>query len=129
MELCNNLFHRVEFKPEDNFKNLLLKFQKCKGRPKIAQKTPNVRRVYDEVAVSMPISISQQSKDMIITGEVRSKILTKKGLESGSIRIVTENGVVYLMGIVTAAQGNLAVEVARQVSGVQKVVKVFQYIT
>lgn len=96
---------------------------------RIAQKAPNVRRVYDEVAVATPISIRQQSKDTIITGEVRSKILTKKGLESGSIRIVTENGVVYLMGIVTAEQGNLAVEVARQVNGVQKVVKVFQYIT
>ena len=55
-------------------------------------------------------------------------MLTKKGLESGAIRIVTENGVVYLMGDVSHPQADLAVNVARQVPGVQKVVKVFQYI-
>ena len=55
-------------------------------------------------------------------------MMGKKGLESGSIRIVTDNAVVYLMGIVTHEQANLAVNVARQVNGVNKVVKVFQYI-
>ena len=96
---------------------------------RIAQQTPNVRHVYDEITVNSPISWSQQSKDTLITGEVRSHILTKKGLESGSIRIVTENGVVYLMGIVTVEQANSAVDVARQIKGVQKVVKVFQTIS
>jgi osmotically-inducible protein OsmY len=96
---------------------------------RVAQQTPNVRHVYDEITVESPISFKQQSQDTLITGEVRSHILTKKGLESGSIRIVTENAVVYLMGIVTAEQANLAVDVARQIKGVQKVVKVFQYIS
>ncbi|KTD45858.1 hypothetical protein Lrub_2655 [Legionella rubrilucens] len=95
---------------------------------KIAQKTPNVRRVYDEVTIEHPLSMTQRTKDTWITGQVRSKMLTKKGLESGSIRVVTENSVVYLMGIVTQEQGNLAVDVARQINGVGKVVKVFQYI-
>ncbi|QRN04987.1 BON domain-containing protein [Legionella sp. MW5194] len=95
---------------------------------KIAQKTPNVRRVYDEVTIEHPLSMTQRTKDTWITGQVRSKMLTKKGLESGSIRVVTENSVVYLMGIVTQEQGNLAVDVARQINGVAKVVKVFQYI-
>ncbi|MDI9818004.1 MULTISPECIES: BON domain-containing protein [unclassified Legionella] len=95
---------------------------------KIAHNTPNVRRVYDEISVDQPISISQRTQDTWISSQVRSMMLTKKGLESGSIHIVTENGVVYLMGIVTHEQANLAVSVARQVKGVQKVVKVFQYI-
>ncbi|KTD66365.1 BON domain-containing protein [Legionella spiritensis] len=95
---------------------------------KIAQKTPKVRRVYDEVTIGDPIPLSQRSQDSWITSQVRSQMLTKSGLESGSIRIVTENGVVYLMGIVTSEQASLAVDVARQVNGVQKVVKVFQYI-
>ena len=95
---------------------------------KVAQGTPNVRRVYDELSVGHPISMSQKTKDTLITGEIRSKMLNKKGLESGSIRIVTEGGIVYLMGIATKEQANLAVDVARQVKGVQKVVKVFQYI-
>ena len=96
---------------------------------RIAQQTPKVRHVYDEITVGSPISWTKQSKDTLITGKVRSRILTKKGLESGSIRIVTENGVVYLMGIVTVEQANSAVDVARQIKGVQKVVKVFQTIS
>ena len=54
-------------------------------------------------------------------------MLTRKGLESGSIRIVTENGVVYLMGVVSREQANLAVDVARHVRGVARVIKVFKY--
>jgi osmotically-inducible protein OsmY len=95
---------------------------------KIAQNTPNVTRVYDEISVDYPLPISQRTKDSWITSQARSLMLAQKGLESGSIRIVTENGVVYLMGIATHEQANLAVHVARQVNGVRKVVKVFQYI-
>ena len=95
---------------------------------KIVKSTPNVRRIYDEITVDYPLSLTQRSKDSIITGQVRSKMLTQKGLESGSIHLVTENGVVYLMGSVTHEQANLAVQVARQINGVNKVVKIFQYI-
>ena len=95
---------------------------------KIAQNTPSVWRVYDEVSVDYPLPIAERTKDSWITSQVRSLMLTKSGLESGSIRIVTENGVVYLMGIVTHEQADLAVHVARQINGVRKVVKVFQYI-
>jgi osmotically-inducible protein OsmY len=96
---------------------------------KIVQHTPNVRRIYDEITVAHPLSLATQSKDTWITGHVRSKMLTQKGLESGSIHIVTEDGVVYLMGIVTHEQADIAVNVARQINGVNKVVKIFQYIT
>ena len=95
---------------------------------KVAQQTPNVNRVYNEITVDYPISLTQQSKDTWITSQVRSNMLTQKGLESGSLRVITENGIVYLMGIVTPEQCNLAVNVARHVKGVRKVVKVFQYI-
>ncbi|WP_133130176.1 BON domain-containing protein [Legionella yabuuchiae] len=96
---------------------------------KIARQTPNVERVYNEIAIGYPTPLSQRSKDSWITSQVRAQMLAKKGLESGSIRVVTENSVVYLMGIVTHKQANLAVDVARQVNGVTKVVKVFRYIT
>ncbi|GGI86698.1 BON domain-containing protein [Legionella impletisoli] len=96
---------------------------------KIARQTPNVERVYNEITIGYPTSLSQRSQDTWITSQVRTQMLTKKGLESGSIRVVTENSVVYLMGIVTHKQANLAVDVARQVNGVTKVVKVFRYIT
>jgi osmotically-inducible protein OsmY len=95
---------------------------------KIAHRTANVRRVYNEVTIGFPLSLRQKTKDSWITGQVRSLMLAEKDLESGSIRIVTENGVVYLMGIATHEQANIAVNVARQVKGVVKVVKIFQYI-
>ncbi|MDX2347082.1 MAG: BON domain-containing protein [Legionella sp.] len=95
---------------------------------KVAKQTPKVRRVYNEITIEAPISMAQRSKDTWITGEVRTKLLRKKDLESGTIRVVTEDAVVYVMGIATAEQAALAVEVARQVKGVRKVVKVFQYV-
>ncbi|HHT0594587.1 TPA: BON domain-containing protein [Legionella anisa] len=95
---------------------------------KIARTTPGVYRVYNELSVGYPIPITERSKDSWITGQVRSMLLAKKGLESGSIRIVTENKVVYLMGIVNDQQAALAVDAARRVNGVNKVVKIFQYI-
>ncbi|KTD62433.1 BON domain-containing protein [Legionella shakespearei] len=95
---------------------------------RIAQSAPGVKRVYDEISVDNPLPLTQRSKDSWITGQVRSNMLTRKGLESGSIRIVTENGVVYLMGIVTQEQASLSVDVARRINGVRKVVKIFQYI-
>ncbi len=96
---------------------------------KIARNTPDVYRVYNEMKVDEPIPYSQRTKDTWITGQVRSLMLTKKGLESGSVRIVTENGVVYLIGIATHQQADLAVDVARRVEGVKKVVKIFRYIS
>ena len=95
----------------------------------IAKKTPQVKRVYNEITIQEPTSFSQRSKDSWITSQVRAKMLTKKDLKSGSIRVVTESSEVFLMGIVTREQSDLAVEVARQVSDVSKVVKVFQYMT
>lgn len=94
----------------------------------IARRTPNVRKVYNQITHGPKISIAQQSKDTWITSEVKSKMLAKKDLESGSIRVITENNVVYLLGIVTPEQSNLAASVASQIKGVIKVVKIFQYI-
>ena len=54
-------------------------------------------------------------------------MLAASDLKSSSIKVITENGVVYLMGIVSRQQADLAVDIARRVSGVQKVIKIFQY--
>lgn len=93
-----------------------------------AKKTPNVRRVYNQITIDYPLSLSQQSQDAWETSQVRTNMLAQRGLESGSIRVITENNVVYLMGIMTPEQADLAVLAARSVKGVRKVVKVFQYI-
>ncbi len=95
---------------------------------KLVRNVPYVKRVYNEITIDDPRMFAEQSQDALITAELRAKLVGKKGLESGSIRIVTENGVVYLVGMVSQQQANLATEVARQTQGVRKVVKVFQYI-
>ena len=95
---------------------------------KIGREAPNVRKLYNEITINNPTNAWRRTQDAGITSNVRSHMLAKKGLESGAIQIVTENGIVYLMGDVTHAQAELAVNVARKIPGVVRVVKLFQYL-
>lgn len=87
----------------------------------------NVSRVFNEITIESPTSVWQRSKDAWITTKVKSAMLAKSGLQSTQIKVVTENSIVYLMGVVSHYQANLAADVARRVSSVKKVVKVFEY--
>jgi osmotically-inducible protein OsmY len=93
----------------------------------LARSVTGVTQVYNQISIEGPTSTFNRTGDTWITTKINSMMLAEKGLKSGSIKVITENGVVYLMGIVSHEQADLAVEIARQVSGVQKVVKVFQY--
>lgn len=88
-----------------------------------------VESVVNELEVMGTSSFTSRSNDTLITGRVKASFVDTKDLYASSIKVVTERGIVYLMGRVTPREGNLAAEVARSVSGVQKVVKVFEYIT
>ncbi|MCU0923159.1 MAG: BON domain-containing protein, partial [Burkholderiaceae bacterium] len=92
-------------------------------------KVENVRAVVNELAVMPNSSFTQQSNDTLITGKVKAAFVDAKELQVASMKVVTERGVVYLMGRVTEAEANVAATVTRSVSGVQKVVKVFEIIT
>jgi len=92
-------------------------------------KVENVRAVVNELAVMPNSSFSQQSNDTLITGKVKAGFVDAKELQVASMKVVTERGVVYLMGRVTETEANVAANVARSVGGVQKVVKVFEIIT
>jgi len=94
----------------------------------IAKTVPGIKRIYNEIHISAPASALTDSSDAIITGKVKTTMLTTSGLHSTLIKVVTENGEVYLMGLVTRKQGKLAADVARHVGGVQKVVKLFEYV-
>lgn len=93
----------------------------------VANTVSNVKRIYNQVTIQSPISTSAQAEDSWITTKVKSAMLVEKGLHSGQIKVVTEDGVVYLMGIVTPKQADLAANAASRVSGVVKVVKLFEY--
>lgn len=93
----------------------------------IAEKAPYIRRIYNEITIGNPLSPVEQAADAWITTKIRTAMLRKSGLHSSNLKVITENKVVYLMGIVSPKQAAMAADVARRVSGVQKVVKVFEY--
>lgn len=88
---------------------------------------PNVGQVYNQISIRGPISSLTRASDSWITAKIKTQMLATKGLKSGTIKVVTENGTVYLMGLVSRDQADAAVQIARQVAGVLKVVKIFQY--
>lgn len=94
----------------------------------IAQAVQEVRQVHNELTVSGAISLLARTNDSWLTAKIKTKFIFKGGLDSGRIKIVTENGVVYLMGLMTHAEADTAVDVARNSSGIQKIVRVFEYI-
>ncbi len=93
----------------------------------LVSKIKYFRRIYNEVTIAGSTSEVQRANDDLMTGKVKAALLTAKGVHSNQIKVVTENSVVYLMGIVSKKQAKIAANVARRVSGVRKVVMVFQY--
>ncbi|WP_343292658.1 BON domain-containing protein [Vandammella animalimorsus] len=95
----------------------------------LAKEVENVRGVYNELQIMPASSYSQRSHDTWITGKVRSQILATDGLPSKSLQVTTEQEVVYLQGLVTPREAQAATEAARTVSGVRKVVRMFELIS
>lgn len=94
---------------------------------KHAHRVPNVVRIYNEIQIASQESTMTELSDDWITTKTKTFLTTAKGLRSHHIKVLTENGVVYLMGKVNQQQANMAVEIARSIKGVQKVVRVFEY--
>ena len=92
-------------------------------------KVENVRSVVNEVAVLGPSSLSQRSSDTLVTGKVKATLVDAKDVQSNVLKVITERGTVYLMGRVSMREANRATELARSVSGVQRVVRVFDILS
>ncbi|RYE62749.1 MAG: BON domain-containing protein, partial [Oxalobacteraceae bacterium] len=88
-----------------------------------------VQSVANELIVSGPASYTARSSDALVTTRVKASLVEMKTISAASFKVVTENGTVYLMGRVTQREGDVATEVTKSVVGVQKVVKLFEYIT
>lgn len=93
----------------------------------IVRGVEKVSKVYDEITMAAPSALTSRTSDTLLTGKVKAQLFGSKKLDATRVKVVTEKGVVYLMGVVPRAQGNAAAEVARRVSGVQRVVKLFEY--
>ena len=98
---------------------------------RLAKSQENVSSVVNDLAIEPASSLTQRSKDAIITGQVKALLVDAKDLQSNAFKVVTERGVVYLLGRVTSREAQRASEIARSssVSGVVKVVRVFEIIT
>jgi osmotically-inducible protein OsmY len=92
------------------------------------RKIRNVRRIYNELEVASPSSGITRTSDAWITTKVKSYLLGSSAIEGGRVKVVTENGVVYLMGLATRAEADRIADTAAGTSGVQRVVRIFEII-
>lgn len=88
-----------------------------------------VRAVINELAVMPPTTLGQRSADVLITGKVRASFVDASDLQAIHYRVVTERATVYLMGRVSAREADRATQIARQVGGVQRVVRIFEMLS
>ena len=88
---------------------------------------PKVRTIHNELIIAAPSSLPSRSSDAWITSKVKAKITSDRQIDPFYIKVVTEHGIVYLMGIVNQSESDRAVSITTNSAGVQRVVKVFEY--
>ncbi|MGI9251468.1 MAG: BON domain-containing protein [Pseudohongiellaceae bacterium] len=93
-----------------------------------AETSRKIKRIHNELEIGESISFGKQTSDTWVNTKIRTQFYANNEVPSGQVRHVVENGVAYLFGIVTIEQGERAASVTRNVSGVNRVVKLFEYI-
>ena len=88
----------------------------------------NVRRIHNEIAIAANTALSSRSSDTLLTSKVKARFLAERKFQINHVKIVTENGIVYLLGMVTREEGDNAAQIASLTSGERKVVKAFEYL-
>nr|WP_163502798.1 BON domain-containing protein [Halomonas socia] len=94
----------------------------------VATGTRNVRRVHNELAVAANVPLAQRTTDTWITTRVRSTLIADERIDARRVRAITENSSVYLMGIATREETDRIVNAVSGISGVQRIVKAFEYL-
>ncbi|MGR5067905.1 MULTISPECIES: BON domain-containing protein [Vibrio] len=92
-----------------------------------AREVEGVKNVHNQIKLKEPLTVTQISNDSWITTKVKSSLLTDSELNGIKVKVITEDSEVFLFGYVTPAQGERAIEIARNISGVKQVIKGFQY--
>ncbi len=93
----------------------------------IVLEVENVRNVQNEVIVAGNASFTSRSSDTFTTSSVKGRLTQNKEIGANNVKVITENGTVFLMGLVTRTEAEAAAQTAATTSGVQRVVKVFEY--
>lgn len=94
----------------------------------IVKTVPNVRQVFNEIAIAPGSTYTQRSNDSFITTKVKARMVEANKFNANHVKVVTEASTVYLLGLVTRKEAEDATEIARTTSGVTKVVKLFEYL-
>ncbi len=94
----------------------------------IVKNVPSVRSVNNEMQIAGAASISSRANDALITSNVKARFIGNGRVSPNHVKVVTEMGSVFLMGIVSRAEGDAAADIARTAAGVSRVVKVFEYV-
>ena len=89
---------------------------------------PNVRNIQNEIAVAGISSKTSRASDALLTSRVKGRLAQNKEVSANNVKVVSENGTVFLMGLVTRAEAETASQTAATTSGAQRVVKVFEYL-
>ena len=105
--------------PSENIKNEI---------GEIARRMPKTRSVQNDLLVGAATGLGARSNDTLITSKVKARFVEFSQFQINHVKVVTERGVVYLLGIVRAEEANAATDIARTTSGVQRVVRVFEYL-
>jgi osmotically-inducible protein OsmY len=95
----------------------------------VVAKVDNVRSIVNELGVTFSSTLTQRSEDALVTGKVKAAIVDAKDLHANAFKVLTERNVVYLMGRVTEREAKRATELARNLRGVERVVRVFELMT
>ncbi|KGF63415.1 MULTISPECIES: BON domain-containing protein [Pseudomonas] len=93
-----------------------------------ASQVQKVKKVNNELQVTGPSSMLARSNDAWLTSKIKTEMLTDSTIPGSRIKVVTENGIVYLLGLLTQAEATRATNLVQGVGGVQKIVKLFEYI-
>ncbi|WP_296188443.1 BON domain-containing protein [Pseudomonas sp. UBA1879] len=93
-----------------------------------ASQVQKVKKVNNELQVIEPSSMLARSNDAWLTSKIKTQMLTDSAIPGSRIKVVTENGIVYLLGLLTQAEATRATNLVQGVGGVQKIVKLFEYI-
>ena len=94
----------------------------------LVENIDKVRRVHNELAIAAPSSMLSRSSDSVITAKIKTALGRHSFEIAARTKVVTENGVVYLMGVVRRSEADVSTNIARKIGGVQRVVKLFEYI-
>jgi osmotically-inducible protein OsmY len=95
---------------------------------KTINKTPDIVSIHNQVRIAAVTSITRQSNDVWLTSKVKSTLLASGEVNGKDVKVVTENAEVFLLGLVSVKEADIVVEIVRNISGVDRVIKAFEYI-